>query len=104
MDTKRKKKMAGITFIEILFALAIFGVVLGAIYGIFVSQQEAYDVQEQLVEMEQNTRAVTNQLVRELRMAGFHASDDEFVNNLFAWVPSNFINPMVFRNGQRKNL
>jgi hypothetical protein len=91
MKTKEANKMTGLTLLEILFTLAIFGLILGAIYGIFMSQQEAFDIQAQLVAMEQTTRSVTNEMLRELRMAGFHAGDETFVNNLAAWVPSGFI-------------
>jgi len=88
---KYNEKAGGFTLVELLIALAIFGIVIGAIYGIFVSQRHAYDVQDQVVEMEQSARAATNMILRELRMAGHHAMGDELINNLSNWVPSDWV-------------
>lgn len=86
-----KGKTKGFTLVEILIAIAVFSIVIGAIYGVFISQQHAYHVQDQIVEMEQNARAATNMMIRELRMAGYHAMGDELINNLASWVPSSFV-------------
>ena len=91
MKDREKNKTAGVTLLEFLVVMAVLGVVLGAIYGVFVSQRDAYDVEDQRVEMEQNARAATNMIMRELRMAGYHALDPEFVNNLDVWVPGDWI-------------
>jgi prepilin-type N-terminal cleavage/methylation domain-containing protein len=61
----------GITLIELLVALVISGILIGAIYRTFLGQQKTYTVQEQVVDMQQNVRALTNRMMREIRMAGF---------------------------------
>ena len=61
----------GITLIELLIALVIFGVVIGAIYRVFSAQARAYTVQDQVVEVQQDIRGVMELMVRDLRMAGF---------------------------------
>lgn len=65
----------GFTIIEMLFAVAIFLVVLAAISATFVSQDKAYDAQEQYSEMVQNARAAMDMLSTEIRQAGFNPQD-----------------------------
>jgi prepilin-type N-terminal cleavage/methylation domain-containing protein len=61
----------GITLIELLVALVIAGILVAAVYRTFLSQQKTYTVQEQVVDMQQNVRALINRMMREIRMAGF---------------------------------
>jgi prepilin-type N-terminal cleavage/methylation domain-containing protein len=65
------KKNKGVTLIELLVALVISGILVGAIYRTFIGQQKTYTVQEQVVDMQQNVRAGINRMMREIRMAGF---------------------------------
>jgi prepilin-type N-terminal cleavage/methylation domain-containing protein len=61
----------GITLIELLVALLIFGAMIGAIYRVFSTQARAYTVQDQVVEVQQDIRGAMELMVRDLRMAGF---------------------------------
>jgi type IV pilus assembly protein PilW len=61
----------GFTLIEILIAMAISGVVVGAIYTTYDSQQKTYVTQQQVVEMQQNLRAAAYLMDSEIRMAGY---------------------------------
>ena len=65
----------GLTLIELLITLAIGCLLVAGIYRTFISQQRTYTVQEQVVDMQQNVRIAINQMVRELRMAGFGRED-----------------------------
>lgn len=58
--------------IELLVAMAMMGIVVGAIYATYKSQQDSYVAQEQVVDMQQNIRASFYQLARDLRMAGYN--------------------------------
>ena len=69
MHIKSNKK--GFTLVELLVAMAISGIVAGAIFTAFLSQQKSYLVQEQVAEMQQNIRAAMDIMVREIRMAGY---------------------------------
>ncbi|OGQ07962.1 MAG: hypothetical protein A2026_22500 [Deltaproteobacteria bacterium RBG_19FT_COMBO_46_12] len=77
----------GITLIELLVALAICGIVIAAIYRLFIGQTRAYTVQDQVVEVQQNVRNAMEILLRDLRMAGFN---DDNLNS-----PINIANPIV---------
>jgi len=65
------KKNQGITLIELLVALVISGVLLAGVYRTFIGQQKTFVVQDQVVDMQQNMRAVINRMMSEIRMSGF---------------------------------
>lgn len=67
----------GLTIIELMVALVLALVITSAAYRAFSSQQKSYTIQEQVSEMQQALRASTMMMVREIRMAGYIASDDE---------------------------
>ena len=61
----------GFTLVEVLIAMAIGGILLGAVVSTFVLQSKSYDVQEQMTEMVQTARAAMDMISREVRMAGY---------------------------------
>ncbi len=71
MRTQWIFKQKGVTLIELLVALVICGVVIGAIYRLFIVQTRAYTVQDQVVEVQQNVRSGMEIMLRDLRMAGY---------------------------------
>ena len=62
----------GMTLIELLVVLIICSMLIGGIYRLFIGQSKAYTVQDQVVEVQQNTRAAMEILLRDLRMTGFN--------------------------------
>lgn len=69
MKTKSDEK--GVTLIELLIALVISGIIVAAIYRMFVAQTRSYTVQDQVAEVQQNVRNAMERMVNDLRMAGF---------------------------------
>jgi type IV pilus assembly protein PilW len=65
------RKNSGVTLTELLIALALTGIVSGAIYNIFISQGRAYTIQSEVAEMQQNLRAGIFMMEREIRMVGY---------------------------------
>ena len=63
------------TLIELMVALALSFILIGAIYQGFTSQHKAYTVQDQVAEAQQNARMAMNILMRDLRMAGHGMPD-----------------------------
>jgi prepilin-type N-terminal cleavage/methylation domain-containing protein len=61
----------GLTLVELMVALAVSFILIGAIYRIFISQQRTYAIQDQVAEAQQNARVAMNILMRDLRMAGY---------------------------------
>ena len=68
----------GMTLIELLVALVVSGILVAGVYRTFVSQQNTFTVQEQVVDMQQNVRLAINRMTRELRMAGYGRMDATF--------------------------
>ncbi len=61
----------GFTLVELLIVTAIFGVFASAMFGLYRSQNDAYAIQNQVVDMQQSLRGTMGLITRELRMAGF---------------------------------
>jgi type IV pilus assembly protein PilW len=68
-----KKRFAerGFTLVELLVAIAIFGLVMAGIYSSFGSQNRIYHAQEKVATIQQNLRAAMFVMEREVRMAGY---------------------------------
>lgn len=82
--TRITGKESGFTIVELLIYMAMFVVVLGAMYSIMISNTRSYSSQENRVEMTQDLRAAMNLMVREIRMAGCDPEDIDnvgFVND-----------------------
>ncbi len=60
----------GFSLVELLIVMLMSGVVMGAIYNIYSSQQKAYSSQELVAETQQNFRAAITVMGREIRLAG----------------------------------
>lgn len=67
-----RRKEHGFTMVELLVAMAMAGIVIGAIYSTYKSQQDSYVAQTHVVEMQQNLRAALYVIGRDIRMAGFN--------------------------------
>ena len=60
----------GFTLVEILVALSIMGIAVGAIYGIFIASNRSYQTQDHVTEAQQGVRVGTDFMVRDIRLAG----------------------------------
>ena len=75
MMTYSLKIERGFSLIELMAAIAISGIVLGAITATFISQSRSYNAQEQINGMQQAARAAMDMITREVRMAGYDPTD-----------------------------
>jgi type IV pilus assembly protein PilW len=60
----------GFTMVELLVAMVVAFLALGAIYSSFLNQHRSYKIQDETAEMQQNLRAAMLYMEREIRMAG----------------------------------
>jgi type IV pilus assembly protein PilW len=60
----------GFTMIELMVAMVVSLLALGAIYSTFLAQHHSYQVQEETSQMQQNIRTAMYYMQREIRMAG----------------------------------
>ncbi|MCD6486008.1 MAG: prepilin-type N-terminal cleavage/methylation domain-containing protein [Syntrophobacterales bacterium] len=65
-----RKHTTGFTLVEILVALAVMGIAVGAIYGIFIASNKSYHTQDRVAEAQQGVRVGVDFMVRDIRMAG----------------------------------
>jgi len=68
----KMRNQKGFTIVEILVALAIGGIVMAAGYSMYISQQRAYQITEDVSALQQNLRAAMFFIERDLRMAGYN--------------------------------
>lgn len=73
MNPKNDKNQ-GFTIVELLVAMAIALVVLGAIFYTFKSQQDSYLVQSEVAAAQQNVRAAMHLISRDIQMAGYYTN------------------------------
>jgi type IV pilus assembly protein PilW len=67
---KEKLNTKGFTLVELLVAMAVSLLAIGAIYSTFLNQFKSYQIQEEVAAMQQNIRAAMYHMQREIRMAG----------------------------------
>ena len=95
MKALKRMNTKGLTLLELLIALVIFGFAIGGVYRIFVLQSRAYTVQDQVVEVQQGIRSSMEILLRDLRMAGY---DSDSPSSKVAVV-----NPILNGDGSKAN-
>lgn len=78
MVVKLYKNQYGFTMIEMLIAVALSLIVLSGVYQVFASQQNAFNIQDQVAEMQQNARVALDMMARDLRMAGYDPQQTDF--------------------------
>jgi type IV pilus assembly protein PilW len=61
----------GMTLVELLVTLVITSVITAGVYRVVLGQVKAYNAQEQVVELQQSLRGAMEQLVSDIRMAGY---------------------------------
>ena len=73
---KERLNTQGFTLVELLVAMAVSLLAIGAIYSTFLSQFKSYQIQEEIAAMQQNIRAAMYHMQREIRMAGYDPTGD----------------------------
>ena len=67
---RRNEAREGYSLVELVVALAVLSVVIGYVLTTFSAQHETYAVQDQVIEAQQNLRAISELIEREIRVAG----------------------------------
>lgn len=66
-----KMSQKGFTLVELMIALVVGVIVIGAIYATYIVQQRSYTVQETVAEAQQNIRVAMMVMAQDIRMAGY---------------------------------
>ena len=64
------RSQGGVTLIELLVAMGLFGIVLGAIYSVYSAHHRTAYTQDEVVEVRQNLKIGMESMTRDIRMAG----------------------------------
>jgi len=72
----------GFTLVELLMAMALTLVVMGAVFKTFKSQQDSFIIQDQVAAMQQNLRGAMYTLTRDLQLAGYYTNFDRNTRTL----------------------
>lgn len=67
----RRRPPRGFTILEILVALAVFGVAMTLVFAIFVTQRRSYELQNEVARMRRTLSAAMESLEADLRKAGY---------------------------------
>jgi type IV pilus assembly protein PilW len=74
--TQTLNSQKGFTLIELMVAIAIFGVVIAGVIGAFRNQLVSNNTQQLNMQMQQNARAAMYYMTRELKLAGLDPTGD----------------------------
>ena len=91
---KRKNRRiheAGFTLVELVITMVISGLIMTAVYSVYIAQQRVATAQEQVTVMQQNGRSSIAILSPDLRMAGFDPTRD---------AKAGFVASGTFSNGE----
>jgi len=96
----KKTRNQGFTLLELLVAMVISLVVMGAIYGTFKSQEDSFVIQDQVTAMQQNLRAAMYTMSRDIQMAGYITNFDSHTYTTIDWDPTlagnEVIRPLIY--------
>lgn len=71
---KKHRADNGVTLIELMIAMAIFSIVMTAVYGIYISYAKTAGIQNASAWAQQNVRGGLALMARDIRMAGLDAT------------------------------
>ena len=74
-----KKKEQGFTLVELLISMAMGLIITTALSSTFLLQNDAYEAQNQIIDVVQTTRTALDMMSREIRMAGYNPQGAAFV-------------------------
>jgi len=78
MKTINKIDRQGLTLTELMISLAIFGVIMGVLFGFLVGARNSYSETRERAQYQQSMRAVISLITREVRSAGCDPNDAGF--------------------------
>ncbi|MCG6533921.1 MAG: prepilin-type N-terminal cleavage/methylation domain-containing protein [Syntrophales bacterium LBB04] len=70
--SRQRETSRGFSLLELMIAMSVGLIVLGAVYSVFTLQNKQFANQDVAVEMQQNARMAMDIITREIRMAGYN--------------------------------
>ena len=97
--TATRPRERGLTLIELMIAITLSLLIVGAVISLYITSQHLYRVQNNLSRLQENARYAMNEMSRDLRMAGYegcltgHITPHNDLNNTTSY-PYNFSVPL----------
>ncbi|MHB1587499.1 MAG: PilW family protein [Acidiferrobacteraceae bacterium] len=97
--TGARSRARGFTLIELMIAITLSLLIVGAVISLYVTSQHLYRVQNNLSRLQESARYAMNEMSRDLRMAGYegcltgHITPHNDLNNTTSY-PYNFSTPL----------
>ncbi|MHB1936878.1 MAG: PilW family protein [Acidobacteriaceae bacterium] len=66
-----RAREAGLTLIELMIAITLSLIIVGAVISLYITSQHLYRVQDNLSRLQESARYAMNTMARDLRMAGY---------------------------------
>ena len=94
--TRKNKKHAGFTLVELMVSLGIFLVISSAIFGLLGKSQKQFRTESQVLSSFEEARLGMDQIVRDINDAGYPPANhfstlpttDRYASTPVAWAPS----------------
>lgn len=109
MSRAALSKESGFSLIELLVAVALFTVLLGAVFGLLNVSQQRYKMESEFLDSFQTARLAMDQMARDIHSAGYPPSNSftpaaaaarpQLVALPFAWAPGYSATPCVIGVG-----
>ncbi|MFC2172171.1 PilW family protein [Acidobacteriota bacterium] len=74
----KERGAAGFSLVEFLVAITITLIIMGAVFGLVVHNQQVYEAESNIADMQQNMRIALDLMTREIRMAGSNPTGRAF--------------------------
>ncbi|MEE8400190.1 MAG: prepilin-type N-terminal cleavage/methylation domain-containing protein [Desulfobacterales bacterium] len=84
MEHESENRQQGFSLIEIMISMAIGMVILTALSTTFLIQRDVYAIQDQINEAVQTVRATMEMMTREIKMAGYDPTDNDFSGVIYS--------------------
>lgn len=90
MSTSFPRRQLGLTLVELMVALVLGLVVIGAVVNLFLTNRQTYRATENLARMQENLRFAFELMARDVREAGATACGSTTVANVLKGTPTSW--------------
>lgn len=73
-------KQKGFSLVELLIVMVVMGLVITAVYSLFINSKKTANTSEEVIDVQQNLRVAMDTLVGDIRMAGFLVDGDAILS------------------------
>ncbi len=101
MKTIKKIDRQGLTLTELMISLAIFGVIMGVLFGFLTGARSSYSTTREKAQYQQSMRAVMSLVTREVRSAGCNPVEAGFAFDKFALADAGQLQVRMDLNGDQ---